>query len=156
MSTKQCSVLIVDDEPEPAGDLTGLRGPNGKSIVGPTTGQLFPEQQDSDRINPVATASLQNYLKQLPNSSTEGANYLQQTSTPSNRDGYDLRRIWPRPRDSNPRYRCSPVQRFSKCVNCCGAQLCQRLTWSGSISGVRNPTISSAPKTKAFHANTRW
>ena len=75
-----------------AGDLTGLTGPNGGSIVDPTTGQPFPNNRiPSNRINPVATALFQNYLTQLPNSSAEGANYLQQTSTPSNTDGYDIR-----------------------------------------------------------------
>jgi hypothetical protein len=74
------------------GDLTGLTGPNGSSIVDPTTAQPFPNNRiPSNRINPVATALFQNYLTQLPNSSAEGANYLQQTSTPSNTDGYDIR-----------------------------------------------------------------
>jgi Carboxypeptidase regulatory-like domain len=75
-----------------SGDLTGLSGANGGTIVDPTTGQPFPNNRiPEDRINPVATALLQNYLTQLPNSSAAGANYLQQTATPSNTNGYDIR-----------------------------------------------------------------
>jgi hypothetical protein len=75
-----------------AGDLTGLSGPNGGSILDPTTGQPFLNNKiPSDRINPVSTALFRSYLTQLPNSSAAGANYLQQSSTPSNTDGYDIR-----------------------------------------------------------------
>jgi hypothetical protein len=74
------------------GDLTGLSGPSGGSIIDPTTGQPFPNNKiPSNRINPVATALFQNYLTQLPNSSAAGANYLQQSATPSNTNGYDIR-----------------------------------------------------------------
>jgi hypothetical protein len=75
-----------------AGNLTGLSGPNGAAIVDPATGKPFPNNQiPSARINPVATALFQNYLTQLPNSSSAGANYLQQSPTPGNTDGYDIR-----------------------------------------------------------------
>src|SRR3984957_16476379 len=75
-----------------AGNLTGLSGPNGAAIVDPATGKPFPNNQiPSARINPVAIALFQNYLTQLPNSSSAGANYLQQSPTPGNTDGYDIR-----------------------------------------------------------------
>ena len=75
-----------------AGNLTGLSGANGGAIIDPSTGQPFPNNTiPGDRINPVATALFQDYLTQLPNSSAAGANYLQQSPTPSNTDGYDIR-----------------------------------------------------------------
>lgn len=74
-----------------AGDLSELAGTYGQ-VVDPLTGQAFPNNTiPSDRINAVSASLLQNYLTQLPNSAAAGANYLQQASTPSNTDGYDIR-----------------------------------------------------------------
>ena len=73
------------------GNLNGLAGSFGQ-VVNPFTGQPFPSNTiPSNRINPVSSSLLQNYLNQLPNSSAAGSNYLQQAPTPSNTDGYDLR-----------------------------------------------------------------
>ncbi len=75
-----------------AGNLAGLSAPNGAAILDPASGKPFLNNQiPSTRINPVATALFQNYLTQLPNSSSAGANYLQQSATPGNTDGYDIR-----------------------------------------------------------------
>jgi hypothetical protein len=74
-----------------AGDLNEFTGKFGQ-VVDPLTGQPFPNNTiPSSRINSVSASLLQNYLKQLPNSATAGSNYLQQASTPSNTDGYDVR-----------------------------------------------------------------
>ena len=74
-----------------SGNLNELTGPFGR-VVDPLTGQPFANNTiPVNRINPVSASLLQNYLTQLPNSSRAGSNYLQQTSTPSNTDGYDVR-----------------------------------------------------------------
>jgi hypothetical protein len=74
-----------------AGNLNELTGKFGQ-VIDPLTGQPFPNNTiASNRINPVSASLLKNYLTQLPNSATVGSNYLQQTSTPSNTDGYDVR-----------------------------------------------------------------
>ena len=73
------------------GNLNDLTGNYGR-VVDPLTGQPFVNNTiPANRINPVSSSLLQNYLTQLPNSPTAGANYLQQTPTPSNTDGYDIR-----------------------------------------------------------------
>src|SRR4029077_11443077 len=72
-----------------AGNLNELTGPYGQ-VVNPLTGQPFTNNTISS-INPVSASLLHNYLTQLPNSATSGSNYLQQASTPSNTDGYDIR-----------------------------------------------------------------
>jgi hypothetical protein len=73
------------------GNLNELTGPYGQ-LVDPLTGQPFANNTiPSTRINAVSASLLQNYLTQLPNSTTVGSNYLQQSSTPSNTDGYDIR-----------------------------------------------------------------
>jgi len=72
-----------------AGNLNELAGPYGQ-IVNPLTGQPLVNNTVSS-INPVVASLFQNYLTQLPNSSISGSNYLQQGSTPSNTDGYDIR-----------------------------------------------------------------
>ncbi len=72
-----------------AGNLNELTGPYGQ-VVNPLTGQPFANNTIPS-INPVSASLLQNYLTQLPNSTTSGSNYLQQASTPSNTDGYDIR-----------------------------------------------------------------
>ena len=79
-----------------AGNLTGLSGANGAPILNPFTGQPFPNNtiptcNQPGCINPVAQSLLDNYYTALPNSTTQGANYLQQTPTPGNTDGYDIR-----------------------------------------------------------------
>lgn len=74
-----------------AGNLNELAGAYGQ-VVDPLTGQPFPNNTiPANRINPVSASLLNNYLTQLPNSTSSGSNYLQQTSTPSNTDGYDIR-----------------------------------------------------------------
>jgi len=74
-----------------SGNLNELTGKFGE-VVDPLTGQPFPNNTISkNRINPVSASLLQNYLTELPNSTTAGSNYLQQSSTPSNTDGYDIR-----------------------------------------------------------------
>jgi len=60
--------------------------------VNPLTGQQFPNNRiacNPDCINPVATALLG--AIPLPTSPGASVNYLQQTPTPSNTDGYDIR-----------------------------------------------------------------
>jgi len=79
-----------------AGNLTGLSGANGAPILNPFTGQPFPNNtipacNQSGCLNPVAQSLLNNYYTALPNSATQGSNYLQQAATPSNTDGYDIR-----------------------------------------------------------------
>ena len=79
-----------------AGNLSGLSGANGGAILNPFTGQPFPNNTiptcgQPGCINPVAQSLLENYYTAQPNSPIEGANYLQQTPTPSNTDGYDIR-----------------------------------------------------------------
>ena len=67
-----------------AGNLNELTGHYGQ-VVDPLSGQPFPNNAiPTNRINPVSASLLQNYLTQLPNSATAGANYLQQASTPGN------------------------------------------------------------------------
>lgn len=74
-----------------AGDLNELAGKFGQ-VVDPLTRQPFANNTiPVNRINPVAASLLRNYLTQLPNSTSAGSNYLQQTSTPANTDGYDVR-----------------------------------------------------------------
>jgi len=74
-----------------AGNLNGVTGAYGQ-VVDPLTGRPFPNNTiPADRINPVSASLLQNYLTQLPNSASAGSNYLQQTSTPSDTNGYDVR-----------------------------------------------------------------
>jgi len=61
-------------------------------VVNPLTGQPFPNNQvacNPDCINPVATALLG--VIPLPTSPEASVNYLQQSPTPSNTDGYDVR-----------------------------------------------------------------
>lgn len=61
-------------------------------VVNPLTGQPFPNNQvacNPDCINPVATALLG--VIPLPTSPGASVNYLQQSPTPSNTDGYDAR-----------------------------------------------------------------
>ena len=79
-----------------AGNLKGLSAANGAPIVDPFTGQPFPNDKipscgQPGCLNPVALSLLANYYTALPNSTSQGANYLQQASTPSNTDGYDIR-----------------------------------------------------------------
>ena len=74
-----------------AGNLHELAGPYGQ-IVNPLTGQSFTNSTiPGNAINQVAASLMQSYLTQLPNSTISGSNYLQQASTPSNTDGYDVR-----------------------------------------------------------------
>jgi len=74
-----------------AGNLNELTGKFGE-VVDPLTGKPFPNNTiPANRINPVAASLLNNYLTQLPNSTTAGSNYLQQASTPSDTNGYDIR-----------------------------------------------------------------
>jgi hypothetical protein len=74
-----------------AGNLNELTGTYGQ-VVDPLNGQPFANNTiPANRINPVSASLLQNYLTQLPNSTTAGSNYLQQSPTPSNTDGYDIR-----------------------------------------------------------------
>jgi hypothetical protein len=89
------------------GDFSGLKNPDGTPFVlmDPFTGQPYPRNKiptgnqcanAQDCINPVATALLQNYLP-APNLNVNAsnfgsqANYLQQTPTPSDTNGFDLR-----------------------------------------------------------------
>ncbi|MBZ5572065.1 MAG: TonB-dependent receptor [Acidobacteriia bacterium] len=79
-----------------AGKLTGLSGANGAPILNPFTGQPFPSNtiptcNQPGCLNPVAQSLLDNYYTVLPNSTTQGSNYLQQTPTPSGTNGYDIR-----------------------------------------------------------------
>jgi len=79
-----------------AGNLTGLTGANGAPILNPFTGQPFPNNtiptcSQPGCINPVAQSLLNNYYNAVPNSATQGADYLQQTPTPGNTNGYDIR-----------------------------------------------------------------
>ena len=71
-------------------------GVPGGSIVNPFTGQPFPNNtipvcNQPGCISPVAQSLLNNYYTALPNSTIQGANSLQQTATPSNTNGYDVR-----------------------------------------------------------------
>jgi Carboxypeptidase regulatory-like domain len=77
------------------GDLNELTGSFGH-VVNPFTGQTFPNNtiptcNHPGCINPVAHALLEKYYTALPNSTTQGSNYLQQTPTPSSTNGYDIR-----------------------------------------------------------------
>ena len=79
-----------------AGNLSGLSGANGAPILNPFTGQPFrnntiPTCNQPGCINPVAQSLLNDYYTALPNSTAQGSNYLQQSPTPSNTDGYDIR-----------------------------------------------------------------
>ena len=79
-----------------SGNLNGLSSSNGGSIVNPFTGQAFPHNTipvcgQPGCINSVTQALLNSYYTALPNSTIEGSNYLQQTPTPSNTNGYDVR-----------------------------------------------------------------
>ncbi len=79
-----------------AGNLAGLSGANGAPILNPFTGQPFPNNtiptcNQPGCLNPVALSLLSNYYTALPNSAAQGSNYLQQTSTPSGTNGYDIR-----------------------------------------------------------------
>jgi hypothetical protein len=79
-----------------AGNLGGLSSSNGGAIVNPFTGQPFsnntiPVCNQPGCINPVAQSLLNNYYTAVPNSNIQGSNYLQQTSTPGNTNGYDIR-----------------------------------------------------------------
>ena len=72
-----------------AGNLNELTGPYGQ-VVDPLTGQPFANNKiRASRINPVSASLLQSYLTQLPNSTTAGSNYLQQTATPGDTNGSD-------------------------------------------------------------------
>ena len=74
-----------------AGDLNEFAGTFAQ-VVDPLTGQPFRNNTiPANRINPVSASLLRNYLTQLPNSTSAGSNYLQQTSTPADTDGYDVR-----------------------------------------------------------------
>ena len=78
-----------------AGNLNGLTGAFGQ-VINPFSGQPFPNNtipvcNQPGCINPVAQSLLDNYYTAQPNSAIQGANYLQQTPTPSNTDGYDIR-----------------------------------------------------------------
>jgi len=74
-----------------AGNLNELTGVYGR-VVDPLTGQPFANNTiPANRVSATSASLLQNYLTQLPNSPAAGANYLQQTPTPSNTDGYDIR-----------------------------------------------------------------
>ncbi|HXZ78389.1 MAG TPA: carboxypeptidase-like regulatory domain-containing protein [Terriglobales bacterium] len=74
-----------------AGNLNELTGSYGR-VVDPLTGQPFANNTiPANRISATSASLLQNYLTQLPNATAAGANYLQQTATPSNTDGYDIR-----------------------------------------------------------------
>jgi hypothetical protein len=85
--------------PTPAmrsGNLNGLTSASGGPILNPFTGQPFanntiPVCSQLGCINPVAQALLANYYTAIPNSSIAGSNYLQQATTPSNTNGYDVR-----------------------------------------------------------------
>ena len=79
-----------------AGNLTGLSGANGAPILNPFTGQPFPNNtiptcKQPGCLNPVSQSLLDNYYTALPNSAAQGSNYLEQASTPSNTNGYDIR-----------------------------------------------------------------
>ena len=79
-----------------SGNLNGLVSAGGGPILNPFTGQPFPNNTlplcgQPGCINPVAQALLANYYTALPNSTIAGSNYLQQTATPSNTNGYDVR-----------------------------------------------------------------
>jgi len=99
--------LFVPTNAMRQGDFNGLKNPDGTPFVlmDPFTGQPYPGNKlpsgsactnSQDCINPIATALLNNYLP-APNinvSSTKfgsQANYLQQTPTPSNTNGFDMR-----------------------------------------------------------------
>lgn len=79
-----------------SGNLNGLASASGGPVLNPFTGQPFPNNTlplcgQPGCINPVAQALLANYYTALPNSTIAGSNYLQQTATPSNTNGYDVR-----------------------------------------------------------------
>jgi hypothetical protein len=93
--------LFVPTNAMRQGDFSALSAP----LMDPFTNQPYPGNKipsgsacksSLDCINPVATALLNNYLP-APNISVSAqsfgsvANYLQQTPTPSNTNGYDLR-----------------------------------------------------------------
>ena len=99
--------LFVPTNAMRQGDFRGLKNPDGTPFVlmDPFTGQRYPGNKipsgnrcsnSQDCINPVATALLQNYLP-APNVNVNSANfgsqanYLQQTPTPSDTNGFDLR-----------------------------------------------------------------
>jgi Carboxypeptidase regulatory-like domain len=89
------------------GDFSGLKNPDGTpfALMDPFTGQPYPGNKipsgsqctnQQDCINPVATALLNSYLP-VPSVNVSAANfgsqanYLQQTPTPSNTNGFDMR-----------------------------------------------------------------
>jgi Carboxypeptidase regulatory-like domain len=63
-------------------------------VVNPLTGQQLPSNTiacNPGCVNPVASALLQSNVIPLPNSPNASVNYLQQTPTPGNTNGYDIR-----------------------------------------------------------------
>lgn len=99
--------LFVPTNPMRQGDFSGLKNPDGTPFVlmDPFTGQPYAGNtipsgskciNQQDCINPVATALLNNYLPapninvNLANFGSQ-ANFLQQTPTPSDTNGLDLR-----------------------------------------------------------------
>jgi hypothetical protein len=99
--------LFVPTNAMRQGNFNGLKNSDGTPFVlmDPFSGKPFPNNQipsgtqctkSQDCINPVATALLNNYLPE-PNINVSAAsfgsqaNYLQQTPTPSDTNGFDLR-----------------------------------------------------------------
>jgi Carboxypeptidase regulatory-like domain len=99
--------LFVPSNAMRQGNFNGLKNSDGTPFVlmDPFTGKPYPNNQvpsgtacanSQDCINPVATALLNNYLP-APNVNVSAANfgsqanYLQQTPTPSDTNGFDLR-----------------------------------------------------------------
>jgi hypothetical protein len=93
--------LFVPTAAMRAGDFSALSTPLMDPFThAPYPGNKIPSgsqcQKTSDCINPVALSLMNNYIP-APNINVSAANfgsqanYLQQTSTPSNTDGYDLR-----------------------------------------------------------------
>jgi len=84
-------VLSVPTAQMRGGNLTNLPG---SAVMDPSTGAPFPGNQiPLTRLNPVAQSLFANYLP-LPNSGTgtdTNGNYRQQTPTPADLNGYDIR-----------------------------------------------------------------
>jgi hypothetical protein len=87
--------LVVPTNAMRQGDFSALSTP----LMDPFTGNPYPGNKipsgaactnQQDCINPVAQSLLNNFLP-APNGNFNGANYLQETPTPSNTNGFDVR-----------------------------------------------------------------
>jgi hypothetical protein len=101
---RRLSTALFEDVPSAAmrsGNFTGVLDSSGNQVTltDPFTHQPYANNQipsggqcatAQDCLNPLAASLLANYIP-LPNTAAPGVNYLQETFTPSNTNGYDVR-----------------------------------------------------------------